>query len=128
LEQITGDAGTMYLAGLSGRPGPPIARFFFLTGVPAGMRRGGHAHKDQAEYLICVQGSLDVLVESGGKVDVIPLARPGRALYLPPGYWRDLENFSADAVLAVLATHAFSEDDYIRDRDDFRRWEASRRA
>ncbi len=125
LQQITGPAGILYLGELTSRGEAPVDRFFFLRGVPAGARRGGHAHKEQSEYLICVQGSLEIHIESRGDVQAISLAGPGRALYLPAGYWRDLAGFSPDAILAVLATHPFSEDDYIRDREAFRRWEAS---
>jgi dTDP-4-dehydrorhamnose 3,5-epimerase-like enzyme len=125
LEHIADGRGILYVAELAQRGSGSFDRIFFLAGVPPGERRGGHAHKEQAEYVICVQGSVEVRVESRGVVAVIPLARPGRALFLPAGYWRDLVNFSDDALLAVVCEHAFSEDDYIRDRAAFRRWEAS---
>ncbi|MDB5070336.1 MAG: WxcM protein [Candidatus Eremiobacteraeota bacterium] len=124
LERIADERGILYVAELARRGSGSFDRIFFLAGVPPGERRGGHAHKEQAEYVICVQGSVDVRVQSRGTVTVIPLARPGRALFLPAGYWRDLVNFSDDALLAVVCEHAFNEDDYIRDRAAFERWEA----
>ena len=123
LEHIADPTGTLYVADFIRRGGPPCNRFFFITGVPRGERRGGHAHKRQAEYLVCVSGSLDVHIESRGVTEAVPL-RKGRALYLPGGHWIDLINFSSDAVLAVLVAHPYDESDYIRDRGAFRRWEA----
>ncbi len=125
LEHIADPSGTLYVGELAQRGGGPFDRFYFITGVPRGERRGGHAHIAQAEYLICIQGRVDVHVEAGGDVKVVQLDRPGRALFLPAGYWRELVNFGAGTVLAVLAVHAFSEADYIRDRDAFRRWESN---
>jgi len=113
LEQIADPTGTLYVGD----------RFFFISGVPHGERRGGHAHKRQAQYLVCVQGSLDVHIESNGVIEAVSL-RKGRALFLPGGHWLDLINFSSDAILAVMVAHAYDESDYIRDRDAFRRWEA----
>jgi len=123
LQQIADPTGTLYVADFARRGGSPCSRFFFISGVPRGERRGGHAHKRQAEYLVCVHGSLDVHVESRGVVEAVPL-HEGRALFLPGGHWLDLTNFSSDAVLAILVAHPYDESDYIRDRDAFRRWEA----
>jgi quercetin dioxygenase-like cupin family protein len=123
LERIAGPSGTLHVADLVLRGHGPFSRIFFLTGVPRGHARGGHAHKEQAEYLICIQGTVDVRIESRGCADVVVLGRPGRALYLPPGCWLDLLNFSDDAVLAVLSADSFDESDYIRDRAAFSRWE-----
>jgi len=95
-----------------------------ITEVPAGGSRGGHAHKRQYEYVICVSGGADVRLESRGELETVALRRPGRTLYLPAGYWRDLVAFAPGTVLAVLATEPFDEDDYIRDYDAFVRWEA----
>jgi dTDP-4-dehydrorhamnose 3,5-epimerase-like enzyme len=121
---ISDASGTLFVGELKSR-GTAIERFYFITGVPAGARRGGHAHRTQAKYLVCVQGGVDVYVEAHGRVDVVPLDRVGRALYLPAGYWLELVNFSPGAGLAVLSEHAYDEADYIRDHAEFRRWELS---
>jgi uncharacterized RmlC-like cupin family protein len=125
LERITDPNGSLYVAEIGARFGASFSRIYFITGVPAGAARGGHAHKEQAECLICVQGSLVVRIETGDGADVISLERPGRALYLPCGYWRDLIEFSPNTILAVLSAAPFDENDYIRDRAAFRRWEAA---
>ncbi len=125
LERVWDPSGTLHVGELSARGSGPFDRFYFITGVPAGQRRGGHAHKRQHEYIICVQGSVTVHVESLGCNDAVALTRVGKALYLPAGYWRDLIDFSTDAIIAVLASGPFSEADYIRDVDAFRRWEST---
>ncbi|HZW53121.1 MAG TPA: FdtA/QdtA family cupin domain-containing protein [Candidatus Elarobacter sp.] len=123
LERIAATSGTLHVADFALRGYGPFSRIFFLSGVPRGHARGGHAHKTQSEYVICIQGSVEVCVETRGVSDVVVLGRPGRALFLPPGCWVDLVNFSDDAVLAVLSADSFDESDYIRDRAAFRRWE-----
>ncbi len=125
LERFWDPSGTLHVGELSARGSGSFNRFYFLTGVPAGGRRGGHAHKQQQEYIICVQGGVTVHVESLGCKNAVALTRAGKALYLPAGYWRDLVDFSADAVIAVLASDPFSESDYIRDIEAFRRWEST---
>jgi dTDP-4-dehydrorhamnose 3,5-epimerase-like enzyme len=124
-ERIADETGNLYVGELAQLVNRSFGRIYFITSVPPGAVRGGHAHKQQAECLICVQGRVVVRVEAGGRADDIVLGRPGRALYLPPGYWRDLVDFSPDAVLVVLASEPFDESDYIRDRPAFLRWEAA---
>ena len=122
--EIPDASGTLFVGELMPH-GASVQRFYFITGVPAGARRGGHAHRTQAKFLVCVQGSLELRIEGQGRVDIVRLDRVGRALYLPAGYWLDLVNFSPGAVLAVLSEHAYDEADYIRDHAEFRRWELS---
>lgn len=123
LDRFEDPSGKLYVAELSEHGGGSFNRIYFVTDVPPGHSRGGHAHKQQSEYLIAVQGSVEVHVEGHGSSNVVALDRPGRALYLPRGYWRDLVRFSDGAVLAVLACDSFDESDYIRDRGEFHRWE-----
>ena len=125
LERIADASGTLYVGELARRGTGPIERFFLIAGVPPGGSRGGHAHKAQGEYVVAVHGCVDVRLESQGNVWFVSLDRVGRALYIPPGYWLDLFDFSDDAVLAVLSTHAFDERDHIRDRTAFHMWEAA---
>lgn len=124
LERIADEAGTLYVGELARLRHGPFDRIVLITGVPAGGSRGGHAHKWQYEYVICVSGGVDVRLESRGALSTVALRRPGRALYLPAGYWRDLVGFTPGTVLAMLATEPFDEDDYIRDHEAFLRWEA----
>lgn len=122
LGRIDDISGTLHVAEFAAI-GCSFQRWYFIVGVPRGVRRGGHAHKTQSECLICIQGSVTVHIEARGTRTVVPLATPGQALYLPAGYWRDLIDFSAGAILGVLASGPFDEADYIRETTAFRTWE-----
>ena len=94
-------------------------RVYYLYDVPSGAERGGHSHKDQKEFLIALSGSFDVILNDGSNQTKITLNKPNFGLLIPTGIWRELENFSSGSVCLVLASEKFSEDDYIRDFDDF---------
>ena len=126
LKAIVDDDGTLHVDDFVERGLPPFRRIAFIRDVPAGGSRGGHAHKLQSEYVICVSGGLDVRVEARGRVETIALREPGHGLLLPGATWRDLVNFAPGTIVAVLATDAFDERDYIRDHDAFLAWEVRR--
>lgn len=96
-----------------------IKRVFYLFDVPSDASRGGHAHKQQSQVLIAISGSFDVLIKDKKETECITLNKPDKGLLIPPGYWREMENFSAGAVCLVLASDVFDEADYIRDFEDF---------
>ncbi|MFN9114902.1 MAG: sugar 3,4-ketoisomerase [Bacteroidota bacterium] len=97
-----------------------IKRVFWIYDVPGGEKRGGHAFKAQQELIIVISGSLDiVVVDPKGVQTKFCLNRSYNALYVPPMYWRHLENFSTNSVSVHLSNAEFSEEDYIRDFDQF---------
>ena len=96
-------------------------RYFLVTDVPSKEVRGEHAHRQLEQLLICVKGTLSVVVDDGTKRAEILLASPRDALYLPPMVWGTQYKYSADAALLVLASAKYSADDYIRDYDEFTR-------
>jgi hypothetical protein len=95
-------------------------RFWVIQGVPPGGVRGDHAHRALREVLICVRGSCVVVVDDGTGEREVALEAPERGLYIPPLVWNTQRLFSSDAVLLVLADEVYREDDYLRDRDEFR--------
>jgi dTDP-4-dehydrorhamnose 3,5-epimerase-like enzyme len=99
-----------------------IKRIYYLYDVPGGETRGGHAHKNLHQLIVAASGSFDVILDDGTNKMTVSLNRPNFGLYVVPGIWRDLENFSSGAVLLVLASDKYSEDDYIRRYDDFTLW------
>lgn len=104
----------------SGRHIPfPLARAYYLYDVPGGAERGGHAHKDLQQLIIAMSGSFDVMLDDGRQRKTVTLNRPYHGLYVPTMIWRELVNFSSGAVLFVLASNHYSEDDYYRNYDDF---------
>lgn len=97
-----------------------IARVFYLYDVPADSERGGHAHHQANQVLIAVAGSFDVVLSNGRLSRRVSLNRPFRGLLIPPGYWRTMDNFSSGSVCLVLSDTHFSEEDYIRDFNQYR--------
>lgn len=96
-------------------------RYFLVTGVPSPEVRGEHAHKTLEQFLVCVAGSVDVVVDDGRRRAQVTLDRFDRGLYIPPRVWGIQYRYSPDAVLMVLASDVYDADDYIRDYDEFER-------
>ena len=95
-----------------------IKRIYYLYMVPE-VARGAHAHKQLQQLLIATSGSVDVIMDDGTNKQTFHLDRPWKGLLIPPGLWRDLENFSGGAVLMCLASEKYDANDYIRDYDEF---------
>jgi UDP-2-acetamido-3-amino-2,3-dideoxy-glucuronate N-acetyltransferase len=96
-----------------------IKRYFLVFGVPSQNIRGEHAHRKLHQFLICVHGSCRCTVDDGTNREEHLLNHPGVALYVPPMCWCVQDNYSADAVLLVLASHSYDAADYIRDYAEF---------
>jgi dTDP-4-dehydrorhamnose 3,5-epimerase-like enzyme len=96
-----------------------MQRVYYLYNVPAGAYRGGHSHKAQSEFLIAVSGSFEVIIDDGTSKKSILLNRPDKGLLIPPGIWRELQEFSQGSVCMVINSDVFSEEDYIRDYHQF---------
>ena len=97
-----------------------VKRVYWTYDVPAGERRGGHAHKECVEFIIAVSGSFTVTLDDGkGNRKDFHLNHPWEGLLVPTGIWRTLEDFSSGAVCLVLASELFDEADYVYDYNDF---------
>lgn len=94
-------------------------RVYFLYDVPGGESRGAHAHKELSQLIIAASGSFTVTLNDGNVKRTFLLNRPYQGLYVVPGIWRDLDDFSSGSVCLVLASHEYDETDYIRTYDDF---------
>ncbi len=94
-------------------------RFFTVFDVPSSDVRGAHAHRRCHQLLICVQGSVNALVDNGDTRQEFTLDRADVGLHVQPMIWGTQYRYTADAVLLVLASDPYSADDYIRDHDDF---------
>ena len=101
----------------------PIKRVYYLFDVPSNSFRGGHAHKEQLEFLIALSGSFTVTLDNGQTKKSFLLNKPNKGLLLPTGIWRELEDFSSGAICLVLSSGEFEEDDYIRDYRSFKNLE-----
>ncbi|WP_207668672.1 sugar 3,4-ketoisomerase [Harryflintia acetispora] len=96
-----------------------IKRIYYIFDVAQGARRGFHSHKTLEQYLICIHGSCKILLDDGKTQENILLDDPSTGLYVGPDTWREMYDFSSGAVLLVLASEYYSEDDYIRDYNSF---------
>lgn len=96
-----------------------VKRVYYLYDVPGGENRGAHAHKDLSQLIVAASGSFKVTLDDGQCKRTFFLNRPYQGLYVKPGMWRDLEDFSSGAVCMVLASDVYQPEDYIRDYDDF---------
>ncbi len=96
-----------------------IERTYWIYDVPGGQVRGGHAFKEQQELIVALSGSFDVVVDDGKTKQVFSLNRSYYGLYIPNGLWRQIHNFSTNSLAMVLSSTFFSEDDYIREYEDF---------
>jgi dTDP-4-dehydrorhamnose 3,5-epimerase-like enzyme len=97
-----------------------VNRVYYLYDVPGGVERGGHAHKGLYQLIIAGSGSFDVILNDGKSSRKFTLNRPYQGLYVVPGIWRELENFSSGSNCLVLASNTYDEMDYIRDYEQFK--------
>ena len=88
-----------------------IERVYWIYDVPGGQIRGGHAFKEQKEFIIALSGSFDVVVDSGSEKKVFSLNRSYYGLYIPAGLWRQMENFSTNSLAMIISSTNFSEED-----------------
>ena len=101
-----------------------IKRTYWIYDVPGGEARGGHAYKDNQEFVIALSGSFDVVIDDGGRKQLFSLNRSYYGLYVPNGLWREMQNFSTNALALVLSSTLYSDEDYIRNYDEFLKWRA----
>ena len=96
-----------------------IKRVYYMYDTTEGVTRGYHAHKNLQQVLICVHGSCKIRLDNGTKKEIVTLDKPNEGLYVSNNMWREMFDFSPDAVLMVLASELYDESDYIRDYDEF---------
>ena len=96
-----------------------IERVFWITNVPEGKSRGGHAHQSCAEVIFPVQGSCDIRITDGRHEAVVHLDDPTQGILIPPNVWCDLHHFSTDCILLVAASQHYNVQGYVHNYDDF---------
>lgn len=97
-----------------------IARSYWIYDVPGGETRGGHAFKEQQEFIVALSGSFDVVLNDGKKELKFSLNRSYYGLYVPKLYWRRMENFSTNSLALIVSDKAYNAKDYIRDFEEFK--------
>lgn len=96
-----------------------IERTYWIYDVPGGEYRGGHAFREQEEFIVALSGSFDVVLHDGVEERRYHLDRSYRGVYVPRMMWRRLENFSTNSLCLVLSSTRYDETDYIRDFEEF---------
>ena len=96
-----------------------VKRVYYLYDVPGGESRGAHAHRELEQLIVAASGSFTVTLDDGKSKRSFFLNRPYQGLYVKPGLWRDLCDFSSGAVCMVLASEVYDAADYIRNYQEF---------
>ena len=96
-----------------------IKRTYWIYDVPGGEARGGHAYKENEEFVVALSGSFDVILDDGKGKKTFSLNRSYYGLYIPKGKWREMNNFSTNSLALVLSSTEFEKDDYIFDYEQF---------
>ena len=96
-----------------------VRRIFYTYDVPTESNRGAHAYYNTKQVLICICGSLKIRCFNGENEIIYELNKPDEALYIEPYVWRTTFEHSPDAVLLVLSSLEYNEEDYIRDYNEF---------
>lgn len=96
-----------------------IKRIYYMYDTGLAVRRGYHAHKCLEQILVCVHGSCKILLDNGKEREIVKLDKPYEGIYIANNIWREMFDFTEDAVLLVLASRYYDEEDYIRDYQKF---------
>lgn len=92
-----------------------IARTYWIYDVPGGEARGGHAYKENEEFIVALSGSFDVILDDGKNKKTYSLNRSYYGLYVSKGVWREMNNFSTNSLALILASTLYNPDDYVYD-------------
>jgi dTDP-4-dehydrorhamnose 3,5-epimerase-like enzyme len=98
-----------------------IKRVYYLTQLKPNCPRGFHAHKNLEQLLICLNGSCDLILDDGTERKTVHLNDSTKGLLIESMIWREMQNFSTDCVIMVLAGQYYDENDYIRDYETFKK-------
>lgn len=96
-----------------------ICRTYWLYDVPGGECRGGHAYRENEEFVLALSGSFDVVLDDGREKRTFSLNRSYYGLYIPKGVWREIDNFSTNALALEFGSVPYDESDYVRDYKEF---------
>ena len=96
-----------------------IRRIYYITGVPRNVTRGFHSHQALEQVLLCLNGSVRIRVKTPFEEEIVPLTEDSHGLYIGHMVWREMFDFTPGAVLMVLASEHYTEDDYIRDYETY---------
>lgn len=118
--------GELNVVEASKQCGFDVRRVYYFYGSQPDIIRGNHAHKKLKQFMICLNGSVDIKITDASGDHHFKLDHPSKGLLLQGSCWRELQNVQFDTVVAVLASEEYDESDYIRDYGDFQKWIATK--
>ena len=96
-----------------------IKRTYWIYDVPGGENRGGHAFKQNQEFIVALSGAFDIVVDDGKQKKKFTLNRSYYGLYVPSGLWREMDNFSTNSLALEFGSIHYDSKDYIRDYSEY---------
>ena len=88
--------------------------------MPGGEHRGGHAYKENQEFIVAMSGSFDVHLDDGKEKNTYTLNRSYYGLYVPKGTWREMNNFSTNSLAVILSSTLYDKKDYVFDYEQYK--------
>ena len=96
-----------------------IERAYWIYDVPGGQIRGGHAFHVQEEFIVALSGSFEIAIDNGQEKEIYFLNRSYYWVYIPSGFWRQIQNFSTNSLALVISSTKYNPNDYIYDYNTF---------
>lgn len=119
MRQLTDPRGSLTVGDVPTEVPFVPTRYFAIYGVPSSELRGEHAHKECEQFLLCLNGSVRVLLDDGSSRCEVILDRPAMGVYMPAMIWGTQYRYSRDAILLVFASMPYIASDYLRDYEEF---------
>lgn len=112
-----------WLVALEGGDNVPfcIQRVYYIYDTLPGIRRGKHAHRALRQMAVCLRGACRFHMDDGRERQEYHLSRPDCGLLIEPMIWHEMDDFTPDCILLVLASGHYDERDYIRNYSEWRK-------
>ena len=121
IPQMTDERGSLFVVDAAAALPFRVQRVFWITDVPAGQTRGGHAHRSCHEVVFAAAGSFELEIDDGRRTAVVQVQRPCVGVLIPAGVWCQLRNFAPGTVCMVAASEPFDSAGYVH---DYAEWQA----
>jgi len=125
LEKFSDPRGLLNILEINDQITFETKRIYYLSNIEKNAVRGAHAHKKLSQIFLCVNGSFDLCIDDGKNRIIRSLSRDSCAIFVPKGKWRELINFTEDAICLVLADRKYEPEDYIHSYNEFKNWTQS---
>ena len=119
IDHIQDDRGNLSVAEFGKHFDFKIERIFYLSNIGKDEQRGDHAHEQLNQFILCLAGSFDIILDNGKVKETYSMSNNGKGLFVDGLVWRTMSNFTSDAVMLVLCDRIYQDDIVIRDYDEF---------